>query len=512
MRLLSLRSIFATGIVLILSIVLPGLAQDELPPVPEAGVKPPPPARFAGLSLGPTLSPVRGSYERVLFDPPDGARLASGATWEVGFDLAVMLGKMSPEERWRAVRRNLGLAPDAKGDFLVWTEVVDDLLASLGKLPQAQKDGAGRPAFGVRVAFPGDAPAAESSPDVSLAFGPGKTGAEKEKEVITAMLRAVTGVEGLLVLADDAGRPAEGDWLSRYAGLTVHLTDAEGREVASQKIKDLPFFCFSRLAGVPELGGDYVLTVSGGGAGTVPVMEPRYVAVRPGLRTRQDLLLKLGEGAETPRVEERVSEKSLGFEESIATLAAAETSVQDAVGRITGSFPLLGPILSVLPANPGLHFGFLQTKDDGPQMFFSARFKFRAETHDRGPRFVGKGTIRFQVMTDAAGDGRPAVHYVKVIWCGHAAEADLLLTNRPVSRFPLGLGIGVAPSVSPIMYSAGLSYKIMTGLEVYAGAGFRAASDDPEKTYARTSFVYGLTLDVQSVVDIVARAVGKEDR
>jgi len=498
--------------VLIFSIVLPGVAQDELPPVPEADVKPPAPAPFAGLSLGPTLSPMRGYYERVLFDPPDGARLASGATWEVGFDLAVMLGKMNPEERWRAVRRNLGLAPDAKGDFLVWTEVVDDLLASLGKLPQAQKDGAGRPAFGLRVAFPGDDPADKAEADVALSFGPGKAGSEREDETITAMLRAVTGVEGLLVLVDDAGRPVEGDWLSRYAGLTVRLADAEGREMASQKIKDRPFFCFSRLAGVPELGGDFFLSVSGGGVGTVPVMEPRYVAIRPGLRTRQDLVLKLGESMETPRQEERVSEKSIGFEDSMATLATAETSVQDAVGRITGSFPLLGPILSVLPANPGLHFGLLQTKDDGPQMFFSARFKFKAETHDRSPRFVGKGTIRFQVMTDAAGDGRPAVHYVKVMWCGNAAEADLLLANRPVSRFPLGLGIGVAPSVSPIMYSAGLSYKLMTGLEVYAGAGFRAASDDPEKTYARTSFVYGLTLDVQSVVDLIARAVGKEDK
>ena len=509
---LSVRSAVVAGLLLMLSVGLPGLAQDELPPVPEPDVRPPAPAHFAGLAIGPTLSPAFRSYERVLFDPPDGARLASGSTWEVGFDLAVALGKMDPGERWRAIRRNLGLAPDAKGDFLVWTEVVDDLLASLGTLPQSQKDGRGRPAFGLRVAFPGSAPAAEAAPDVALSFGAGKAGVEKEDEVITAMLRAVTGVEGLLILVDDDGRPVEGDWLSKYPGLTVHLTDAEGQEQASQKIKDLPYFHFSRLAGVPELGGDYFLTVSGRGGASVPVTEPRYVAIRPGLRTRQDLVLKLGEELAPPRTEGKMAEKSIEFGDSIATLAAAETSVQDAVSRITGSFPLLGPILSVLPANPGLHFGFIQTKDEGPQMFFSARFKLRAETHDRSPRFVGKGTIRFQVMTDSAGDGRPAVHYIKVVWCGQAAEADLLLANRPVSRFPLGLGIGVAPTLSPIMYSAGLSYKVTTGLEVYAGAGFRARSDDPEKTYARTSFVYGLTLDVQSVVDLIARAVGREDK
>jgi hypothetical protein len=51
----------------------------------------------------------------------------------------------------------------------------------------------------------------------------------------------------------------------------------------------------------------------------------------------------------------------------------------------------------------------------------------------------------------------------------------------------------------------------MKGLEIYAGAGFRAAKEDVAEPYSRTSFVYGLTLDVQSLVDIVAKAVGKED-
>ncbi len=513
MRPLFSRTALAAGFLLLSLQALPVWAQGELPPVPEEVVKPPAPDRFAAPSLGPTLSPSYRSFERVLFDPPDGARLASGSTWEIGFDLMVELAKMSPDERWRALRRNLGLAPDAKNDFLVWTEVVDDLLAELATLPLAKRDVRGGPAFGLRVAFPGDAPAAESPADVALSFGPGKAGEDREGELVAALLKSATGVEGAVSLVDADGRPVEGDWLARYPGLTVHLRDREGRDRAAQPIKDRPYFSFSRLAGIPELGGDFWLTVSGGGEGLMtPQIEPQYVPVRPGLRTRQDLGLKLSpavpETKGVPAAEVMGIEKGLG--EAIPLIGGGETSVEDAVGRITGAFPLLGPILSVLPANPGLHFGFLQTKNDGPQMFFSARFKFRAETHDRSPRFVSKGTIRFQVMTDAGGDGRPTVHYVKVLWCGRASQADLLLTNRPVTRFPLGLGIGVVPSVSPVIYSAGLSYKIMTGLEVYAGAGFRAASDDPEKTYARTSFVYGLTLDVQSVVDLIARAVGKE--
>jgi hypothetical protein len=51
----------------------------------------------------------------------------------------------------------------------------------------------------------------------------------------------------------------------------------------------------------------------------------------------------------------------------------------------------------------------------------------------------------------------------------------------------------------------------MKGLEIYAGAGFRAAKEDVEEPYSRTSFVYGLTLDVQSVIGIISKAVGKED-
>jgi len=526
---LSVRTILPIGILLLLSVSLPIMAQDEGPPVPA-----PAPARFVTLTLGPTTpSDVKpGLFERVLFEPPDGTTLMTGDIWEIGMDLAIELGRKDPAERWGAIRRNLGLAPDDKTDPVLWREVVDDLLAMLGALSQG--DGQTRPNFGLRVAFPGNATVSESSPDVALTFDSGKKADPKkpsagaaeedaEERLIGAMLKAVTGVEGSIRLVGPDGTPVAGNWLSKFPDLTLHLRDGEGNEKGVLRLKDHPTYAFSRMMGVPELGGDYWLEMTGGGAGSswaenepekyIPVMEAQYVPVRPGMRTRQDLTLKLVEAAAQPQLEEKQINKDIGFEKSIDLpgLEAAETSVNDAVSVLTGAFPLLGPILSQLPANPGIHFGVIQTKDDGPQLFFSARFKFKAETHDRSPRFVSKGTIRFQIMTAASGEGRRPAHYIKVIWCGRASASELSLASRPVSRFPLGLGIGVAPSMSPILYSAGLSYKVLKGLEIYAGAGFRAAKEDVEEPYSRTSFVYGLTLDVQSVIDIIAKAVGKED-
>lgn len=531
MSLLSARTILPVGILVLLSLSLPAWAQDEEPPVPAPA---PAPARFVTLSLGPTtaVGDKPGRFERVLFEPPDGEALTAGAFWEIGMDLATELGRKDAAERWGAIRRNLGLAPDDKTDLVLWREVVDDLLAMLGTLSRG--DGQTRPRFGLRVAFPGNATVSESYPDVALTFDAGKKTGPKEpnaeapeedpeERLIGAMLKAVTGIEGSIHLVGPDGTPVAGDWLSKFPDLTLHLRDGEGNEKGVMRLKDHPSYAFSRMKGVPDLGGDYWLEMTGGEAGAssaengpgkyVPVMEAQYVAVRPGMRTRQDLTLKLVEAAAQPEMEEKQINKEIGFEKSIDLpgLEGAETSVNDAVSVITGAFPLLGPILSQLPANPGIHFGVIQTKDDGPQLFFSARFKFRAETHDRSPRFVSKGTIRFQVMTAAAGAGQKPAHYIKVIWCGRASAAELSLASRPVSRFPLGLGIGVAPSMSPILYSAGLSYKVMKGLEIYAGAGFRAAKEDVAEPYSRTSFVYGLTLDVQSLVDIVAKAVGKED-
>ncbi len=69
---LSARTILPVGILVLLSLSLPAWAQDEEPPVPAPA---PAPARFVTLSLGPTtaLAEKPGLFERVLFEPPDGA-------------------------------------------------------------------------------------------------------------------------------------------------------------------------------------------------------------------------------------------------------------------------------------------------------------------------------------------------------------------------------------------------------------------------------------------------------
>ncbi len=185
-------------------------------------------------------------------------------------------------------------------------------------------------------------------------------------------------------------------------------------------------------------------------------------------------------------------------------------AISGAIDTLTGIYPL-GLILNILPPNPGVHFGFVQTKDAGPQMFLSARFKFRADVPDRSPQFVAKGAIRMEVMTVPSDSGRASAHYIKVTWRGRASTAQLSLASRPVSRFPLGLGVGVVPSMSPALYSAGLSYKILGGLEIYAGVGLRGAGDGIEEV-TRTSFVYGLTVDVETVLKGLKDAVWKGSR
>ena len=144
-------------------------------------------------------------------------------------------------------------------------------------------------------------------------------------------------------------------------------------------------------------------------------------------------------------------------------------------------------------------------------MFLSARFKFRADVPDRSPQFVAKGAIRMEVMTVPSDSGGASAHYIKVTWRARASAAQLSLASRPVSRFPLGLGVGVVPTLSPALYSAGLSYKILGGLEIYAGVGLRGAGDGTEEV-TRTSFVYGLTVDVETVLKGLRDAVWKGSR
>lgn len=512
-----------TGAITALAMLIlfaPGLAaavQDDA----AATVDPTRPRGFQFLSLqpGPTARPEPGLYERVLFMPPDG-EFETGNGWEISLERAIELGTMSPDERWRAIRRNLGLSPEDGKDFLFWREVVDELFQMLGTLAQGSGPAASASGYGLRVAFPNSDPG--DNPEVTLTFDRGKDGFEKR--LGDRLAAALTGVEGLVSLVDEDGQPVTTDWLPGFPGLRVRLLDGQGKEVAVREIRDYPYYCFPGLPGVPEWGSDYRVVLSGPGEGSPDgkavfndhelTMEAQYVPVRTGMRSRKDLVVKLI-SHEARLQAEKFEDFEKGIMGEIGGLAGLlETNVPGAISQavdtLTGIYPL-GLILNILPPNPGVHFGFVQTKDAGPQMFLSARFKFRADVPDRSPQFVAKGAIRMQVMTVPSDSGGASVHYIMVTWRARASAAQLSLASRPVSRFPLGLGVGVVPSLSPALYSAGLSYKILGGLEIYAGVGLRGAGDGTEEV-TRTSFVYGLTVDVETVLKGLRDAVWKGSR
>lgn len=494
---------------------------DPIPPDPDAPAEAPA-VRAVAIPVGKTLAvaddPTR--FTRVLFAPPDEARLTPGRTWDIDMALALRLGRMEPAERWRAIRRNLGLPPDDKRALVVWTEVVDALLSQLGTLPDLKDPAV--PGFGLRVAFPGTDPANKKLAEVALTFEAGKTGFEDRLNERVAA--AMTGVEGFvsLVLAD--GTPVEGDWLEDHPGLTVRLKDGEGKEVAAVELKGHPFYSFSSLPADKELGGDYRLEIAQAGrpggaakrAGQV-LMEPTYVPVRYGVRSRQDLVLTEEAEPEEKMAEIDEKQKSLGDLDDafgrLANIQGAPASVVSLFQQLATSVPVVNIVAGILPANPGLHFGAVMTKDAGPQIFYSVRFKFRADLPDRAPRFVTRGTIRLQALTaeNAALPVQPT--YVKIVWLAQTDAARLSLDSRPVRTFPLGLGIGVVPSMSPALFSAGLSYKMFNVAEVYAGVGFRSdknVPEDPAEPFSKTSFVYGLTVDVEHVLGAVFKAVNRD--
>jgi hypothetical protein len=507
-------------LVLVVGMALPAAAQPDPPDLELADEAPA--VRAVAIPVGKTeaVSDDPTRFTRVLFAPPDEARLVPGRTWDIDMALALRLGRMEPAERWRAIRRNLGLAPDDKRALVVWTEVVDALLSQLGTLPDLKDPAA--PGFGLRVAFPGTDPENKRRAEVALTFEAGKTGFEDRLNERVAA--AMTGVEGFVSLVFADGTPVEGDWLKDHPGLSVRLKDGEGKEVAAFALKDHPFYCFPSLPADKDLGGDYRLEIAqadrpggeNGPAGKV-IMEPQYVPVRYGVRSRQDLTLMRDE----TRLKDEMAEladrpKMLDLDDAFAGLAnlqGAPASVVSLFQQLAETVPVVNIVAGILPANPGLHFGAVMTKDAGPQIFYSVRFKFRADLPDRAPRFVTRGTIRLQVLTaaDAALPVSPA--YVKVVWLAQTDAAGLSLDSRPVRTFPLGLGIGVVPSMSPALFSAGLSYKMFNVAEVYAGVGFRSdknVPEDPEEPFSKTSFVYGLTVDVEHVLGAIFKAVNRD--
>lgn len=517
-----MRRSFTRAITALAMLILfgPGLAaavQDDA----AATVDPTRPRGFQFLSLtpGPTLSPERGLYERILFMPPDEA-LEAGNGWEISLDKAIRLGAMSPDERWRAIRRNLGLSPEDGKDFLLWREVVDELFRMLGTLTEESGAAPATPGYGLRVAFPNSDPG--DNPEVALTFEAGRDGFENRLN--DRLAAALTGIEGLVSLVDDDGQPVREDWLPEIPGLKLRLLDGLDKEIAVRELRDYPYYCFPGLTGVPEWGSDYRVVLSGGSEGSSDgrvlfedyemTMDPQYVPVRAGMRSRMDLVVKLI-SRETRQQVEKIEDREKGVMEEIVPLSGilgldVPGAISQAVDTLAGAYPL-GLILNILPPNPGVHFGFVQTKDAGPQVFLSARFKFRADVPDRSPQFVAKGAIRMEVMTVPSDSGGVSAHYIKVTWRARASAAQLSLASRPVSRFPLGLGVGVVPTLSPALYSAGLSYKVLGGLEIYAGVGLRGAGDGTEEI-TRTSFVYGLTVDVETVLKGLRDAVWKGSR
>lgn len=469
-------------------------------------------AKSVPIPVGATVA-VEGQanqFMRILFAPPDEDKLAAGRTWDIGMDLAIKLGRMEPAERWRAIRRNLGLAPDDKRALVIWTEVVDALLSQIGTLPPQTSPVA--PGFGLRVAFPGTDPADKKKADVALTFDAAKGGFEDRMNARVA--EAMTGVEGFVSLVRIDGVPVEGDWLAEYPGLTIRLKDGNGTEVARAELKDHPYYCFPSLPADKDLGGDYRLELSaapeGDGEAKI-IMEPQYVPVRHGIRSRQDLTLT----KVATRQKEEIAEFEKGLDlgdafSKILNLQGAPSSVVSLFEQLATQVPIVNVVAGVLPANPGLHFGAVQTKDDGPQIFYSVRFKFRADVPDRSPRFVTRGTIRLQALTAPAGADPARPTYVKIVWLAQTDAASLALDARPVRTFPLGLGIGVVPSVHPALYSGGLSYKLFNVCEIYAGVGFRKAAEDTEEPVSKTSFVYGLTIDVEHVLGAIFKAVNRD--
>jgi len=134
-------------------------------------------SKFSSYTGGATV-PVggqTGNYERVLLSPPEEGMLA-GDTWEMNFDVFIKLSELPLDERWKIIKRNLGVSPDESKDWFVWSDVMDAILeqiSMLNKLPP-EKDPK-IPAFRLRVGFPGKDASANAKPDVALTFNSAET-------------------------------------------------------------------------------------------------------------------------------------------------------------------------------------------------------------------------------------------------------------------------------------------------------------------------------------------------
>jgi len=447
------------------------------------------------LSVGETV-PIAGEengFERVLLMPPAEESTTPANAWEISADTAIKLARLPKDERWRAIRRNLGLAPGDSDDLILWSEVADAVLDSIAKLPLEQEPGG--QAFGLRVAFPGK-DTSDPPPDVALVFSnteiepsPGKQ-FDAESALKNDIADALTGVEGFVEFADDGASAPSPEEL---AGIEVQLLDSGKQLVAVSPVRQ-GYFCFPRLPVDPDFGSDYYVAAAmkGEGPAGLDSLHPDvagaskaiYVPVMRGIRSRVRLTIPRPSGPFRAFGEKGIQTQDWAISGGPAALLLQEF--------VEGS-SVLGIITQRLPANPGLHLGVVQVPDSGPKTFWSSRFVLRPPALDRGPQFVARGKMRIQCLTVEAEEGPARRHYVKMMWLAHATIADLRLASRRVSETPWGIGIGVAPSADPALYVVGASYKLVRTAELLAGVGFQEGRSG--------SFVYGLTLDMNPILD-----------
>jgi len=463
--------------------------------------------QFLSLNVGGTtaVSGEAGSYERVLLMPPDESGLSLESAWEISAEVAIKLGRLAGEPRWRAIRRNLGLG---RQSLIMWTEVDDVLLDTIAKLPLAGE--AAPAAFGLRVAFPGPE-TTDAKPDVALTLDrevrpakgeragrekPPTAGPPTESDLRSGIATTMTGVEGFVTMAPGS-EAALADVLE---AIEIRLT-GEGGDTRVTSPDAHGYFCFPHLPVDPDFGSDYDLHVASkpepagseesgeGGVGVTPLDLPE-VPVKAGARTRVVLTVAQLE----PTVPKGISIQ--GVRAAFGVEGAALSSM---ITSFVGQNYLLGAVLQRLPENPGLHLGAVGVRGAGLQPLWSTRYYLQPPKLDRRPQFVSRGTMRLECWTAAATAELPERRYLKVVWLARATEADLDLRSRRVTQTPWGISVGVVPSVSPALYSVGASYKLKSSLELIAGVGIQ--QNNP------TSLLYGVAIDVDRILDAVVGTV-----
>jgi|GEM_PF-1385731 len=495
-------------------VAVPGQREPEAGKPRAAAADPGP--RFVSLTIGETTL-IKGTpdmVERVIFPLPAGLDAREVGRWEFSPDVAIKLGRLKDEkqkiERWRVIRRNLNLAPDDKTDWVIWKEIIDAIFDQIGNVPlppsvPEEKE----PPFGLRVSFPGKDAAGKAAAQVELTFNSdriAKTGSRNEKNDFERGLKGeiaavMTGIEGLVRYVDERNKAiplAEAREKGYLAGTRIRLRLNSSRPPLEAIPDDHGYYVFPSLPVDRDFGSEYELDVATGktaGDAAGPDFQialvrsrTRSVPVRYGARTMVETL----ELRKTPRPAEtdtlmRKNEAALGFAGMPAQAALLLT-------KFLESNALLEILSQRLPPNPGLHFGYLSTPDDGWQPLWSIRLRFRPEGFDRSPRFVSRGTIRLQAFA------AEEKYYLKITWFSRVDAAALDLQSRPVVESPWGLGVGVVPSLSPALYTAGLSFKPISPVEFYAGAGKQKGK--------RESIVFGATLDVNALLDLI---FGKEE-